>query len=68
VYKCLLRENHRLTVFQNRVLRKKLKTKSGGMSRRLGNYCTLTICVKCYLDDKIKDMRWARHVEGFGRE
>jgi hypothetical protein len=55
-------------VFENRVLRKKLETKSGGTSRRLGNYCTLKICVKCYLDDKIKDMRWARHVEGFGRE
>jgi len=54
----LLREDHRLMVFKNRVLRKAVETKGGGTNRRL-EYC---------LDDKIKDMRWAGHVEGMGRE
>jgi hypothetical protein len=45
-------------VFKNRVMRKAVETKveewEGG--------------VKYYLDDEIKDMRWAGHVEGKGRE
>jgi hypothetical protein len=32
-YKCLLREDHRLVVFKNRVLRKTLETEGGGTSR-----------------------------------
>jgi hypothetical protein len=68
VYKCLLREDHRLVVFKNRVLGRKVESEGEGTSCRLENYCTLNICVKYYLDDKIKDMRWARHVEGMQRE
>ena len=45
-------------VFKNRVLRKTVETKGGGTNRRL----------KYYLDDEIKDVRWARHMEGMGRE
>jgi hypothetical protein len=45
-------------VFRNRVLRKTVETEGGGTNRRL----------KCYLVDEIKNMRWAGHMEGMGRE
>jgi hypothetical protein len=55
-------------VFKNRVMGKTERTKGAGTSRRLGNNCTFKICLKYYLDYEVKDMRWAGHVEGMGRE
>jgi hypothetical protein len=55
-------------VFKNTVLRKTVRTKRGGTSRRLGNNCKFKICVKYYFNYEIKDMRWAGHVKGLERE
>lgn len=68
MYKCLVRENHRLMLFKKRLMRKTVRTKGAGTSSRLGNNCTFKICVKYYMDYEVKDMRWVRNVEGMGRE